>query len=153
MTKRLRWTELNWRSPGEGNGYPLHYSCWRVPWTRSLGCYSPWGCKESDTTEQLHFHAGFELHGAGSSAHRLFDMNLIIREGNREIKKFFIILLTFFSYNLASTITLNFCLHLVYLRPILSSVHINQCCSQMMTKDSQFSCLTAYSTPIAFREL
>ena len=22
---------------------------------RSLVCYSPWGCKESDTTERLHF--------------------------------------------------------------------------------------------------
>ena len=24
---------------------------WRVPWTRSLAGYSPWGHKESDTTE------------------------------------------------------------------------------------------------------
>ena len=37
------------RSPGEGNSYPLQYS-WR-----SLAGYSPWGCKESDTTEQLTF--------------------------------------------------------------------------------------------------
>ena len=85
------------RSPGEGNGRPLQYSClensmdwgaWRATvhevtkiWTwlnethmekemqptpvlfpgklhglRSLVGYSPWGCKESDTTEQLHFH-------------------------------------------------------------------------------------------------
>ena len=29
------------RSPGEGNSYPLQYS----------GLYSPWGCKELDTTE------------------------------------------------------------------------------------------------------
>ena len=21
------------RSPGEGNGYPPQYSCWRIPWT------------------------------------------------------------------------------------------------------------------------
>ena len=21
------------RSPGEGNGYPLQYSAWRIPWT------------------------------------------------------------------------------------------------------------------------
>ena len=21
------------RSPGEGKGYPLQYSCWRIPWT------------------------------------------------------------------------------------------------------------------------
>ena len=27
---------------------------WRIPWTkRSLAGYSPWGCKESDTTERL----------------------------------------------------------------------------------------------------
>ena len=26
---------------------------WRTPWTRSLVGYSPRGCKESDTTEQL----------------------------------------------------------------------------------------------------
>ena len=26
---------------------------WKIPW-RSLVGYSPWGCKESDTTEQLH---------------------------------------------------------------------------------------------------
>ena len=27
---------------------------WRIPWTEEPGRYSPWGCKESDTTEQ-HF--------------------------------------------------------------------------------------------------
>ena len=26
---------------------------WRMPWTEESGGYSPWGCKESDTTEQL----------------------------------------------------------------------------------------------------
>ena len=31
------------RSPGEGNGNPLHGQ-------RSLVGYSPWGCKESDMT-------------------------------------------------------------------------------------------------------
>ena len=30
---------------------------WRIPWPRSLVGYSPWGRKESDTTEQLtHTH-------------------------------------------------------------------------------------------------
>ena len=29
---------------------------WRIPWTGSVVGYSPWGCKESDTTERLHFH-------------------------------------------------------------------------------------------------
>ena len=28
---------------------------WKIPWTRSLVGYSPWGRKESDTTERLHF--------------------------------------------------------------------------------------------------
>ena len=37
------------RSPGERNGNPLQYC-------RSLAGYSPRGRKESDTTEQLHFH-------------------------------------------------------------------------------------------------
>ena len=26
-----------------------------IPWTVSLAGYSPWGCKESDMTEHLHF--------------------------------------------------------------------------------------------------
>ena len=25
------------RSPGEGNGYSLQYSCWRIPWTEEPG--------------------------------------------------------------------------------------------------------------------
>ena len=25
------------RSPGEGNGNPLQYSCWRIPWTEEPG--------------------------------------------------------------------------------------------------------------------
>ena len=42
------------RSPGEGKGYPLQYSCLENPMDRRtcLG-YSPWGRKESDTTERL----------------------------------------------------------------------------------------------------
>ena len=42
------------RSPGEGNGNPLQYSCLENPQgQRSLVGYSPQGCKESDTTERL----------------------------------------------------------------------------------------------------
>ena len=41
------------RSPGEGNGYPLQYSCLENP----MVGYSSWGHKESDTTEQLSTHA------------------------------------------------------------------------------------------------
>ena len=39
------------RSPGEGNGNPLKYSCVGNSIDRkSLVGYSPWGCKESDMT-------------------------------------------------------------------------------------------------------
>ena len=29
---------------------------WKVPWMEEPVGYSPWSCKESDTTERLHFH-------------------------------------------------------------------------------------------------
>ena len=42
------------KSPEEGNGNPLQYSCLERPHEqRSLADYSPWCCKESDMTEQL----------------------------------------------------------------------------------------------------
>ena len=42
------------RSPGEGNGNPLQYSCLENPeGQRSLVGYSPWGHKELYTTERL----------------------------------------------------------------------------------------------------
>ena len=42
------------RSPGGGHGNPLQYSCLENPHgQRSLVGYSPWGHKESDTTEWL----------------------------------------------------------------------------------------------------
>ena len=42
------------RSPGEGNGNSLHYSCLRNPTEkRCLAGYNPWGPRESDMTEQL----------------------------------------------------------------------------------------------------
>ena len=45
------------RSPGEGNGNPLQYSCLEKShgW-RSMVGYSPQGRKESDPAEQRHFH-------------------------------------------------------------------------------------------------
>ena len=40
------------RSPGEGNGNPLQYSCLENPYgQRSLADYSSWGCKELNRTE------------------------------------------------------------------------------------------------------
>ena len=41
------------RSLGEGNGYPLQYSCLENSMDRSLMGYSPWGCKESHRTQLL----------------------------------------------------------------------------------------------------
>ena len=31
------------RSPGEGNGYPLHIVAWRIPWTEEPGRLQPMG--------------------------------------------------------------------------------------------------------------
>ena len=45
--------------PGLGRstekGMTTHCStlAWRIPWTEEPGGYSPWGCREWDTTEQL----------------------------------------------------------------------------------------------------
>ena len=41
------------KSAGEGNGYPLQYSCLENSVDRALSLegYSPWGRKESDTPE------------------------------------------------------------------------------------------------------
>ena len=41
------------RSPGEGNGSPLQYSFspGKTHGQRNLAGYSPWGCKELNTTE------------------------------------------------------------------------------------------------------
>ena len=42
------------RSPGEGNGNPLQYSCPENPMDGGIWLgYSPWGHKESDTTGML----------------------------------------------------------------------------------------------------
>ena len=46
------------KSPGEGNGYPFHYSG-----LENSMDYSPWGHKESDTTEQLSLELELELRG------------------------------------------------------------------------------------------
>ena len=42
------------RSPGEGNGNPLQYSCLENPMDRGgwWAIYSSWGHKELDTTEE-----------------------------------------------------------------------------------------------------
>ena len=50
------------RSPGEGNGNPLQYLPGEFHGWRSLVGYSPWGHKESDMIEQLHFHFSHKHH-------------------------------------------------------------------------------------------
>ena len=40
------------KSPGEGNGNPLQYSCLENPMDRGA-CWASRGCKELDTTEQF----------------------------------------------------------------------------------------------------
>ena len=46
------------RSPGEGNGKPLQYSCLENPMDRGVWWATVfWGHKESDTTEQLNMSA------------------------------------------------------------------------------------------------
>ena len=49
------WVQaLGWKDPLE-KGKATHSGilAWRIPWTVFHGLYSPWGCKESDTTERL----------------------------------------------------------------------------------------------------
>ena len=45
---------LGWEVPLE-KGIATHSNIltWEIPWSEELAGYSPWGHKESDTTEQL----------------------------------------------------------------------------------------------------
>ena len=47
---------LVWEDPLEKE-MAAHSSilAWKIPWTQRLVGYSPWGHKESDMTERLHF--------------------------------------------------------------------------------------------------
>ena len=39
------------RSPRVGNGNPLQYSCWKIPWTEEPGGLQPMGSQRVDTPE------------------------------------------------------------------------------------------------------
>ena len=51
------------RSPGEGNGNPLQYSCLENPKDRTWRALSPWSwaTKMSDTTKQLRMHGMYVI--------------------------------------------------------------------------------------------
>ena len=44
---------LGWEDPWKRACNPLQYSCLKNPLDRGAWWVSPWGCKETDTTEQL----------------------------------------------------------------------------------------------------
>ena len=44
------------RSPGEGNGFPLHYYCLENPTEREAWQASPWGFRVRHKNEQLYKH-------------------------------------------------------------------------------------------------
>ena len=52
------------KSPEEGNGNPLQYSCQGNPMDRGVwwAIYSPWGHKESDITECVRTHVHTHTH-------------------------------------------------------------------------------------------
>ena len=57
MQETQVWS-LDWDDPLEKE-MATHSStlAWKIPWMKEHGrLYSPWGHKESDMTEQLHFH-------------------------------------------------------------------------------------------------
>ena len=62
------------RSPGEGKWQPtpVLFLPGEFHGGRSLVGYSPWGRKESDTTERLHFTHVIELHGATQTPYTLY---------------------------------------------------------------------------------
>ena len=59
------------RCPGRGNSNPLQYSCLESPMDkRSLAAYSPWGCKELDTTEYAHTYSNKNLEIKNNKSNR-----------------------------------------------------------------------------------
>ena len=76
------------RSPREGNGNPLQYSCLvKFHGLRSLVSYSPWGRKELDMTEQLHFHFYCDFRKKISLPYKQF-LSSVVLLGNRPLELF-----------------------------------------------------------------
>ena len=51
---------------GEGNGTPLQYLAWKIPWAEEPGRLQSMGSLELDTTERLHFHFSLSRIGEGN---------------------------------------------------------------------------------------
>ena len=49
---------------------------WKIPWMEEPGRYSPWGRKEWDTTDRLHFHIFSPNPGPGNQWLYVFSMVL-----------------------------------------------------------------------------
>ena len=60
IDQRRQWHPTPVLLPGKSHG-----------WRSLVGC-SPWGCEESDTTEQLHFHFSLSCIGEGMATHSNF---------------------------------------------------------------------------------
>ena len=75
------------RSPGEGNGNPLQYSCLENHGWRSLVGYSPWGRKELDMTEWFHFYFHFLwLSLTFFSKHTVVWTSLVAQQGKNHLQ-------------------------------------------------------------------
>ena len=56
--KETQVQSLDWKDPlQEEMATHSNILVWRIPWTEETAGYSPWGRKESDTTEQLSLSA------------------------------------------------------------------------------------------------
>ena len=74
------------RSPGEGNGYPLQYSCLENSTDRGAWRASWWGHKQSDTTEQqTHSYCNIILHERNWKSNKR--MKVKIKNWKQFIKK------------------------------------------------------------------
>ena len=58
----MRVRSLGWEDPLE-EVIAIHFSIlsWRIPWTRSLAGYSPWGHKELNMAEHTYLLFGWTL--------------------------------------------------------------------------------------------
>ena len=62
--RKTRVQSLGWEDPLE-KGMATHSStlAWKIPQMEEHSrLYSPWGCRESDTTERLHFTSSWLIH-------------------------------------------------------------------------------------------